>query len=209
MSPVENGITVTGAGDFVTAPDIMTVAIGVSLRADNIADAASGARERANTLIDSLTASGVERKDIVTTNYSIFPEYDHHDGAQRLLGFRVSNDLEVTVRDLAGAGDLIDRAVTAVGDAVTVNQVSFAVDDDQTARTRAREMAWGDAKAKAEHLAQLAGRVLGKVASIVETPGRGPGPRPMARMAAMAESTPIESGTSIVSVSLEVRFELD
>ncbi|HEY6634134.1 MAG TPA: SIMPL domain-containing protein [Acidimicrobiia bacterium] len=209
MSPVETGITVTGTGDFVTAPDVMTVDIGVSLRADTIAEASSGARERANTLIESLTGSGVDRKDIVTTNYSIFPEYDHQDGAQRLLGFRVSNDMKVTVRDLGGAGDLIDGAVTAVGDAVTVNQVSFGVDDDQTARTRAREMAWSEAKAKAEHLAQLTGRVLGKVVSIEETPGYGPGPRPMARMAAMAESTPIESGTSIVSVTLEVRFELD
>ncbi len=206
--PVSKGVTVSGVGEVGVPPDLMTVDIGVSVRADTVAEAANTARERANALIESLAGSGIDRKDITTVNYSVFPEYDHHEGRQRLLGFRVSNDLRVTVHDLSGIGEIIDNAVAAAGDVVTVNNIGFSVDDDVAARARAREKAWADALAKAEHLAGLAGRTLGQAVSIVESSGRIPGPRPMMRMAAMADSSPVESGTSLVSVTIDVRFEL-
>lgn len=206
--PVSKGVTVSGVGEVGVPPDLMTVDIGVSVRADTVAEAANTARERANALIESLAGSGIDRKDITTVNYSVFPEYDHHEGRQRLLGFRVSNDLRVSVHDLSGVGEIIDNAVAAAGDVVTVNNIGFSVDDDVAARARAREKAWADALAKAEHLAGLAGRTLGRAVSIIESSGRTPGPRPMMRMAAMADSSPVESGTSLISVTIEVRFEL-
>ncbi len=205
---MSKGVSVSGVGEIGVPPDLMTVDIGVSVRADTVAEAANTARERANALIESLAASGIDRKDITTVNYSVFPEYDHHEGRQRLLGFRVSNDLKVTVHDLSGVGGVIDDAVAAAGDVVTVNNVGFSVDDDAAARAQAREKAWADALAKAEQLAGLAGRSLGQAVSIVESSGRLPGPRPMMRMAAMADSSPVESGTSQISVTLDVRFEL-
>jgi len=208
VSDAPGGISVTGTGEATLVPDVMTVDVGVSVRAESVAAAAESSRAHAMALIDSLAASGVERVDIATTNYSVSPEYDYQDGVQRLLGFRVSNDLTVTLRDLERSGSVIDAAVAAAGDAVTVNRVVFSSSDEQPARHRAREAAWADAIARAEHLAELAGRGLGPAVSVVETPRNAPGPRPMARMAAVAEATPIEGGSVNVAVSLEVRFVL-
>ena len=203
------GISVVGTGQVSAPPDLMTVDIGVSSRSGTVAEASATSRNGANALLEALTASGVDRKDVVTVTLTVFPEYDHRNGEQRLLGYRVTNELRVTLRDIAGAGDILDRALAAAGDAATVHNVAFSIEDDAALLEQARDLAWNDARSKAGHLAQLAGLALGPAVSIAEGRHRDPGPpRPMARMAMAEASTPIEGGASTVTVTLEVRFDL-
>lgn len=203
-----SGITVVGTGSAESVPDLMTVDIGVSVRSETVSDASSQTRDHVSSLLDALTGAGLQREDIATRNFSVYPEYDHRDGQQRLLGYRVTNELSVTIRDVPAAGSILDAAVSAVGDPVTINRVQLSVDDETAARDLAREAAWGDAMARAEHLARLANRSLGPALSIVESTGHAPPPRPTMR-AAMAEATPIEAGSASTLVTLEVRFGLD
>jgi uncharacterized protein YggE len=184
------------------------VDLGVSVLARTVTEASAAARDYSSAVIEALTRSGVRADDIATARYAIHAEYDHHDGEQRLVGYRVSNDVRFALRQVDAVGEVIDAAVAAAGDAATVNRLEFSLSDETTARDQAREAAWGDASSRAEDLARLSGRSLGRVESIVESSKRASGPRPMARMA-MAESTPIEPGTSAVVVELEVRFALD
>jgi uncharacterized protein YggE len=205
----EPGITVTGVGRSSAAPDVMTVDIGISVLAATVAEARSLATTKAQSLIATLKDAGLTDEDIQTARYSIHPEYDHIEGQQRLRGYRVSNDLQVMLRDLASAGAILDAATGAGGDEVTINNVSFSIEDQTAVRDQAREAAWSDAVARAEHLARLSGRSLGDVVEIVETTGRPPGPGPVPRMSlAAADATPIEAGTTSLTVSLEVRFTL-
>lgn len=203
-----SGITVVGGGEVFARPDLATVVLGVSVLGDSVAGATAAAREGAEAVLAALEGSGVSSEDVTTTTYSVFPEYDHHEGTQRLIGFRVTNQQRVRVRDVSRVGEVIDRCAEAAGDAATVDSVTFSVEDESALSGRARELAWSDAQVKAEHLATLAGRSLGPVVSVVESATRPPGPFPMARLAAMAESTPIETGTTTVAVTLVVRFEL-
>ncbi|MFZ0013733.1 MAG: SIMPL domain-containing protein [Acidimicrobiia bacterium] len=202
------GITVAGLGRGEARPDIAEIDLGVSVLAPTVSEASAAARDRASAVIDALTRSGLTAEDMATARYAIQPEYDHREGEQRLVGYRVSNDLRITLRQIDTAGEIIDAAVAAGGDAATVNRLAFSLSDETTVRDQARESAWGDALARAEHLARLSGRSLGDVESIVESSGRGTGPPPLARMA-MAETTPIEPGSTTISVELEVRFALD
>ena len=206
----EPGITVTGVGHSAAPPDVMTADLGISVLAANVAKGRALATDRARALISSLTDRGVANDDIQTTHYAIHPEYDHYEGQQRLRGYRVSNDLRVTLRDFGSAGEMLDAAAEAGGDEVTINNVSFSVEDQAEGRDRARETAWNDAVARAEHLARLSGRTLGEVMSIIEATARQPGPGPLPRMAmATADSTPIEAGSTSITVTLEVHFALD
>jgi uncharacterized protein len=207
--PSEPGITVTGIGHSSVPPDLMTVGLGISVLAATVADARALASSKAMALISSLKDRGVNDDDIQTTHYTIHPEYDHEDGRRNLRGYRVSNDVEVTLWDLDSAGELLDAATAAGGDETNVNNISFAVEDQGPARERARELAWDDAVARAEHLARLSGWELGKAMSIVETTNRQPGPIPAPRLAMLeADATPIEAGATAVTVTLEVRFAL-
>lgn len=203
-----SGITVVGGGEVSARPDLAAVMLGVSVLADSVGGATAAARRGAEAVLAALEGSGVSSEDVATTTYSVFPEYDHHEGSQRLVGYRVTNQLRVKVRDVSRVGEVIDRCAGAAGDAATVDGVTFSIEDDSALSGRARELAWSDAQTKAEHLATLAGRSLGPVASVVESATRAPGPISMARMTAMTESTPIETGTATVAVTLVVRFEL-
>lgn len=208
MNSTPSGISVVGTGQASTSPDLATVDIGVAPLAASVSAASLRAQERARAVFDVLAEAGIQREDMGTTQYRVEPEYRHEDGVASMVGFRVTNSLRITLRDVTMVGELIDEAVKAAGDDAVVGNVSFEVEDTSAASASAREMAWNDARAKAEHLADLAGRRLGGVVSIVESVGRPPGPGPVARLATEVESTPIAPGTSVTQVRLEVRFEL-
>lgn len=204
------GITVSGVGEANAAPDTVEVDVGVSVLANTVEDAIRTAAEKSNALSSTLTAGGIAAEDMTTTEYSIRPEYDYSDSKQRLVGYRVSNTVRAKLRDITSTGGLLDSIASAGGDETRVHGLSFGVADETSLLGRAREAAWNDARAKAEQLATLSGHTLGKATTINETI-QGPVlpmPRMMAADAGMSERapTPIQPGTSSVTVTLQVEF---
>lgn len=202
------GILVTGVGEVTGTPDTVQVDIGVSVLGATVAEAAERAAQKAEALIAALTDGGVDPTDITTTDYSIYPEYDYRDNTERLVGYRVTNTVRAKIRNVTQAGDVIDSAVEAAGDETRIGGLSFSIEDDSALVSAAREAAWEDALAKATQLATLSGLTLGPALSITETSVGPPSPVPFADMAERAASTPIQPGTSTVTIVLEVRFEL-
>lgn len=205
-----SGISVTGMGEVTGSPDTVEVGLGVSVLADTVDEAAATAAEKAQALIDSLTSNGVAEDDITTTDYSIYPEYDYSSNQERLIGYRVNNTVRAKIRSIESTGTVIDDAVAAGGDDVTVNGLSFSIEDNDELVAAAREAAWNDAMAKATQLAELSGQALGDATSITESVSMPPVPIPYASDEAGAERalTPIEPGTSAVTITLQVQFGL-
>ena len=206
-----NGISVTGLGEVTVAPDTVELGLGVSVVAETVEEAAATASEKAQALIDTLTSNGVAEDDITTTDYSIYPEYDYSSNTERLIGYRVNNTVQAKIRDIDSTGNVIDAAVAAGGDDVTVSGLSFSIEDNDEMVAAAREAAWNDAIAKATQLAELSGQSLGEATSITETVSMPPVPIPYAADEALragAEPTPIEPGTSAVTITLQVQFGL-
>lgn len=202
-------ITVVGEGRHRGEPDIATVTLGVSVEGDSVARARSDAAELATALHESLAAEGIESSDIQTIEYAVHPVHDYRNEHRRLIGYRVTNRVAVTIRALDRAGAIIDRAGATGGNAVIVDGVTFGLEDEKALDDAAREAAWHDALRRAEHLAELAGVALGAPASISETAANQP---PIARrMAFVAEaadaSTPLQPGAHEASVSLHVTFD--
>ena len=203
------GITVTGTGEVTGTPDTVEVSLGVAVLAENVQDATTTAAQKAEALIAALTGGGVDRKDITTTDYSIYPEYDYSNNTERLVGYRVSNTVRVKIRNVDDTGALIDSATAAGGNDVRVNGLQFSIDDDAEMVEAARAAAWEDALAKATQLAALSGQELGVAISINETVSSTPPPVFYERAAVEAAAdTPIEPGTSAVTISLSVNFTL-
>jgi uncharacterized protein len=127
----------------------------------------------------------------------------------QVLGvFRVSNMVEVTVRDPDKAGSTLEAAVTA--GANNVWNISFALDNTKVVEAQAREKAVADARARAEELARLNGVQLGPIASVSTLIGAGPGPMPMPMMmsARSADSgPPLEAGELTWNAQVQVVFE--
>ncbi len=206
-----SGINVSGQGKVTGKPDTLTVSLGVSLLRPTVDQATAAAAEKAAAIINALKGAGVAEEDIQTANYSIYPEYDYSDAQQHLLGYRVSNEVRVKIRNLDTAGATIDAATAAGGDATLVNSLAFSIEDNAELLQMARTAAWADAEAKARQLAQLAGLELGSAISITESISYETPPIYYDRAMAGAEeaaATPIESGTQDVIVNIQVTFRI-
>jgi uncharacterized protein YggE len=206
-----NGISVSGRGEVFGTPDTLTVTIGVSVGRSTVSEAVDVAAGRATDLIAALEGLGVAEEDIQTSNYSIYPEYEYRENqAPRITGYRVDNTLDVKIRDLDRAGEVLDAATAAAGDEVRVNGVSFVLEDNDALVVAARAAAWEDAKAKAEQLADLADVRLGAPLTISESLGSVPVPMfARAEVAPGDVATPIRPGQETVSVDLTVTFAID
>lgn len=205
------GISVSGTGKVEGTPDTVEVDLGVSVLADSVDQATSTAADKAEALIQALTGKGVAKEDITTTNYSIYPEYSYSGNTQRLVGYRVSNSVVAKIRNVEETGAVLDEVTSAAGDEVTINGLRFSIEDNNEMLAAAREAAWNDAKAKAEQLADLSGQQLGPAMSINENVSTPPTPIPYASDGGGDERaiTPIEPGTSTVTITLQVEFSLE
>ena len=204
------GINVSGEGRVAGTPDTLTLGIGINLERDSVSVATDDAARLATALINAVKAEGVDERDIQTANYSIHPSYDHRNDTRRLIGYRVSNDVRVKVRNLDHAGEIIDRAGEQGGDEVVVQGLSFSLEDNELLVAAARAAAWKDARGKAEQLAELAGVTLGAPTAISES-FNAPFPiqrLAQAEMAPVRSAPPIQAGELDVSVTIQVTFGL-
>ncbi len=200
-APAQVGITTRGVGTVAGTPDTLTVVLGVQTRAASAADALADNNTRASGLLDVLRGRGATDKDLRTSGLSISPTFES-DG--RISGYEVTNEVTATLRDIAGAGALVDAAAQAAGDAVRVQQITFGIDDDAQPRAQARADAVRQAVTQARQLADAADVGLGPILSITEVSGNQP-PVPITRDTAAAQAAvPIQPGTQDVSVTVEV-----
>jgi hypothetical protein len=204
------GVSVSGEGRVAAAPDMAVLSVGVSTKEDTVAAANSAVQAAMDRLLSSLEADGIAEEDIQTTQFSISPEYDYQFSEPRLTGYRVTHMLQVKVRDIDRAGEVIDDAVEAAGDLVQVGSITLTIDDTSALAKQARELAMADAKAKAEELARLADVELGKPISISESSYTPSPPVYYDRAIAGAEMAPattsISTGELEVVVSVQITY---
>jgi hypothetical protein len=175
---VARTITVVGSGEVSLSPDMAQVNVGVEVGDASVAEAKAEVDRRMEAIVAALMELGVAEKDIQTAQYNIYFEREsfampREEGAAETGGvYRVSNMLNVKIRDLDLLGEVLDAAVEA--GANQMYGVSFTVADDETWESQAREAAVADARARAEELADLAGVELGAVLSVSEVVGSSP-----------------------------------
>lgn len=206
-------ISVNGEGKTTAAPDLAMVTLGVSTLRGSVAQARDDAATAMDAMVRSMRNNGVAEKDIQTQQLSISPEYDYSGNRQVLRGFRVSNTVAAKVRDINRTSAVVDDAVTAGGDEVQVQGISFTIDRPEELRRQAREKAVQDARARAETLASSSGVSLGAPLAISET-GYTPGPVAFqaagktADSVAAAPATPVQTGELDVTVQVSVSWEI-
>lgn len=198
-------VTVVGSGEVQGVPDTLSADIGIEATAPDVTAAMNQSSERQKAVIEALTARGMDLKDISTTAVSLQPQYS--DNAV-IAGYRASNSIRVTIRELDAASSTLSAIITAGGNATRINSVNFSIDDDSKLVSDARARAFNDAKSRARQYAELSGLSLGRVISISETAGGPPPPKPVGRGEAMAADVPLQPGRQTVSFSVTAVWEL-
>ncbi|RMI34365.1 SIMPL domain-containing protein [Nocardia stercoris] len=196
-------VTVVGTGQVQGAPDTLDADLGVEVTGADVSGAIAAANTASKAVTDAMVAAGVQRADIRTTEVTLQSE----TGPDRAVtGFRATNTVRATIRDLGKASSVLGAAVTAGGNDVRIHNVSYAIEDDTKLLSDARSRAFADAKSRAEQYAGLAGLKLRDVKSINEAPSSGPAPAPRG-MQAMPE-IPLEPGTQTVSFTVTATWSL-
>ena len=201
-------VTVSGHGSVTVKPDIATLSLGVSVTGDTANAALRKAAEKADALIKALEASGVAEDDIVTSDISLYPQYNE-DG-NKVIGYNASNDVTATVRQIDTTGAVIDAAAGLVGDEISIGGVSFSVDDSSEALSEARQAATADALQHATDLTAGVHAEVGQVLTIDETYSNYQPYYPAydASDGSAEVSTPIQTGTQDITVDVTVVFEV-
>lgn len=200
-------LSVSATGEARRVPDVATVSAGVVTQAADANAALRANAEQMNRLMEAVRKAGIAERDIQTSDLRVSPQYHRADGqAREITGYEARNTVNLTVRDIAGLGGVIDALVAA-----GANQVygpNFQIGEPDEARDEARRAALDAARARAELYAEALGLRVRRIVSISE--GGGFVPRPMMATRAMdaMESSPVSPGESTLSVNLDVVFEL-
>jgi len=171
ISSQETGIWVSGTGEVAVTPNIAVLQVGVEAQEATVAEAQAAMSAAMEEVMASLTSNGVGQEDVQTQYFTISQRTRWSDISDEeiVVGYRVTNLVIANIRDIASVGSIIDDVVTAGGDLIRVNDLSFTVEDPSDYYDEARELATADALEKARKLAEQTGVELGDPTYVSES----------------------------------------
>ena len=79
-------LIVTGEGKVSVTPDIAKITLGIQEEGTSLKTVQDSVNKKSKTLTDALKKLGIAEKDIKTTSYSVYPQYDYMASVQKITG---------------------------------------------------------------------------------------------------------------------------
>ena len=107
-------LTVTGDATVAVAPDAAVIRIGVTSSAKTAREASDANAKQMTSVMAAIKEAGIADRDVQTSRLSLQPQYDpNKSGTARLLGFQVTNQLTIKIRDIDKMPSILDRVIDA------------------------------------------------------------------------------------------------
>lgn len=178
-------IAVAGEGWVEAVPDIAVIELNASHTADTLAAAKQRADEVAAAVVRAAKAHGIHSDDIQASQLIAAPEYDWRDGERLLRGQRVTRQFQLTLRNMAQYGGLVQALTEA--EVTEIGNIRLEFSNQEELANQALARAIGQARSKAQAMAQaFEVRLEGLISASEASPGRGPMPFEMRANAAKA-----------------------
>jgi len=204
--PATHTISVAATGKVTVVPDVARLNVGVTITRSTVKAARAAAAGVISNIVAGVKGLGVADPDIQTSSLSLYPQYAKNSSTT-ITGYTIGEQLQITVRDLDKAGDVVDVA-TAKG-ATDVNGISFELADPAKAMNDARASAIAAAQTSAQAMAAAGHVTLGSVVSITDVgPSTPIYTGALRQFAASDVATPVQPGTQDVSVLVNVVFAI-
>jgi uncharacterized protein YggE len=174
LDPREALLRIEARGSHVSTPDVMRMTVGAVTIGPTAREATNANNAVAAKLIAAARALGVERRDIQTSSLSVEPQIDEERAeregrAPRITGYLAKNELELRLRDLVRAPEMIDALFEA--GANSVEGPIFSLSDPRPAEREARRKAVAAAREQAETYADALGMRIVRVLQLSEARG--------------------------------------
>lgn len=203
-------LNLSAYGETKVAPDMATISLGVMTEEPTAAAAMQANAAQMGRVIAALKRAGLADRDIQTSQLNLSPQYRYEQNLPpKLVGYQASNQVTLTVRDLAKLGQVVDATVGA--GANQVHGISFGLIDPTEAENAARRAAVRALQDKAGLYAEATGHRIVRLVSLSEAGGyAAPPPMPvmMARAEAMDASTKVAPGELKVRIDISGLYEI-
>ena len=207
-------ISVSGQGEVQAEPDRALLTLGAESRKLKMEEARAEVTKTIEAVLKLTRDLKIDPKYVRTTRISVQPEYNWDNNARErnLIGYFVSRQVEIELRDLDKLGQLVEKSFD-----LGVNQAGDPRLDSSKRRELEREAlarAVADAKLNAEVVAKAAGARLGPPRTISASSGYTPPPMPMMKVQmARAEASDsaagsYQSGQMGFTGSVQVEYDL-
>ena len=159
-------INVSGQGKVFAKPDIGQVDLSVVTQADTVVKAVAENNDKINKINQAMKELGIKEDDLKTAAYNINPNYQYTSGKSVIIGYEISQTLQVKIRDLSKTGQILEKSA-GLG-ANQVGSLVFTIDDSSKIKDEARKKAIDEAKIKAKELENSLGIKLGRIIGLNE-----------------------------------------
>jgi len=198
-------VTVTGTAQQKKANEVASYTVGVRVNKENKDEAVNEVNQKVTKIIEQVKKFGIEDEDVETQNLSISHQESYDDRPEQ---WYVSNNINVTLREIDRVEELTNLLSST--EATNVYGPNLRLDETQDYQADLMDDAIADARSKAEKIAEASDKKLGEVINVTE--GSSSSSPILYRAEVMGlgagGGTPIEPGTSTVSKTVTVVFEL-
>lgn len=203
-------VTVSGAAEVLTAPDLFELTIGFDVQDESLDKVRDESRRRAAALLEVAAKHQIAECDVQTQDLSLQPRYDSYEH-RKIVGYTASRGLVLTLRDIDAVENVLYDMLAA--GANRVDKVQFRSSAAGEKRAEARVLAVKAAREKAEAMAAALGQQVGEPLRIEEGSSEG-GWRPLTLNYALSNETvphvsdTVATGKIQVQASVAVTFAL-
>jgi uncharacterized protein len=190
VTALPNTIYVGADGKFESAPDTAVLQFDVSVQEESAQAAYQQASKDVEQVREVLRENGIEPKAATIGFFSVQPQYEWKNGRQKPIGYRVTTDVTLKLKDFGKIGPIVGQLADAnVSETQTLR---YTLENMDAAKNEAVEDAYRRARNSAEALARASGRNVGELsyASIDTFENQRPIPHTMRAMATMPNATP-------------------
>jgi uncharacterized protein YggE len=190
VSAQANTVYVGAEGKFESAPDTAQIQFNIFAQNDTSQAAYQGASKNVEQVRQVLRANGIDPKAANIGFLSVQPVYEYRP-KQRVIGYRVSTDVSLKLKDFAKVGPLTQQLADA--NVSETQTLSYTLENIDVAKNKAVEDAYRRAHSSAETLARACGRTLGELSFASVDTFENPRivmPHMARSMSAMAAATP-------------------
>lgn len=200
-------VEVQGVAETTAVPDRFILRLVFTELGNDVAAMKSSLDAKVAETLAAARALGVEDKQLRANAMTVQPEWEWQP-ERRLIGQRVSRDVQIRVDGFDTYTSLLERLAALKPD--ELRQEGAEVRDLTALENQVLEQAVINARARAQLLAQAAGRELGEALVIIEQGTQLPGPVPLRAMAmeATADKAAYSTGETTVRSQVLVRFRL-
>jgi uncharacterized protein len=156
-----NTVYVGADGKFESAPDTAVLRFNISVQEESAQLAYQHASKDVEEVREVLRTNGLEPKAANIGFFSVQPAYEYKNGRQKPIGYRVSTDVTLKLKDFSKVGPIVGQLADA--NVSETQTLQYTLENMDEAKNKAVEDAYRRARNSAEALARTSGRTLGEL----------------------------------------------